>query len=75
MRDNGALLTSVAGLELRGYVEVFLAATSPARAATLLITPEQRGTFFKTLDTAPQLDQVVYNLPTPHGGSLFTLTR
>jgi hypothetical protein len=75
VRNNGELLTSQNGLELRGYVEIFLGATSPARAATLLITPEQRATFFKTLDSNPQLDQMVYNLPTPHGGSLFTLTR
>lgn len=75
VRNNGELLTSPNGLELRGFVEIFLAPTSPARTATLLINPEQRGTFFKTLDTSPQLDQIVYNLPTPHGGSLFTLTR
>jgi hypothetical protein len=75
VQNNGELLTSPTGLEFRGYVEIFLAANSPARAATLLITPEQRATFFRTLDTAPQLDQIVYNLPTAHGGSLFTLTR
>jgi hypothetical protein len=56
---------------------MFLARNSPTRIASLLVTPEQRATFFKTLTAGgdPQLDQIIYNLPTPNGGSLFTITR
>jgi hypothetical protein len=43
-------------------------------AAKLLLTPEHRGTFYKNLDKEdPQLDQIVYPLPTAKGGSLFEL--
>lgn len=58
--------------EVRGYVEIFLASLSPFRNATLLLTPEHRGTFFKDLTAAdPQLDQIVYPLPTGTGSSLY----
>ncbi len=60
--------------EVRGYVEIFLASLSPARNAALLLTPEHRGTFFKDLTaTDPQLDQIVYPLPTATGNSLYRL--
>ena len=63
-------------LEIRGYVEVFLAAPAQ-RSVDLLVTPEHRGTFLPEDITAPSpdFDQLVYALPTANGGSLFTLTR
>lgn len=77
IRDDAKLLEQPE-FELRGYVEIFLTPipTAPARTISLLVNPEQRGTFFKGLSpgVAPQLDQIIYNLPTPTGGSLFTLT-
>jgi hypothetical protein len=73
--SNPGLLRS-ANLEIRGYSEIFISSLSTASAATLLITPEHRGTFFKNLDAAdPQLDQIAYSLPTANGGSLFRLRR
>lgn len=73
--NNGELL-SRADFEVRGYVEIFLSSLSFPRFATLLVTPEQRGTFFKDITAAdPQLDQIIYNLPTANGGSLFNLTN
>lgn len=76
LRNNGELLNTQ-NFELRGYVEIFLPVNSPTRIASLLVTPEQRATFFKALNAGgdPQLDQIIYNLPTPNGGSLFTITR
>lgn len=61
--------------EVRGYVEVFISSLSKGeQSARLLLTPEHRGTFFKNLDKEdPQLDQIVYPLPTARGGSLFQL--
>lgn len=60
--------------EVRGYVEIFLASLSPSRNAALLLTPEHRGTFFKDLTaTDPQLDQIIYPLPTATGSSLYRL--
>lgn len=58
--------------EVRGYVEIFLSSLSPLRTATLLLTPEHRGTFFKDVTAAdPQLDQIIYPLPTATGSSLY----
>lgn len=76
IRKNDGELLRRADFEVRGYVEILLSSLSLTRIATLLVTPEQRATFFKDLTaTDPQLDQVVYNLPTATGGSLFTLTN
>lgn len=61
--------------EVRGYVEISLSILSKGKnSAQLLLTPEHRGTFFKDLGADnPQLDQIVYTLPTANGGSLFEL--
>lgn len=61
--------------EVRGYVEIFMSSLSKGeQSAKLLLTPEHRGTFYKNLDKEdPQLDQIVYPLPTAKGGSLFEL--
>lgn len=65
-------LLKEANFEARGYVEIFLSSLSGSDTATLLVNPEQRGTFFKTLDTkdtaAVALDQTTYNLPVSNGG-------
>ena len=66
-----ATLLNAASFEVRGYVEI--EKTSPGNAVQLLLTAEHRGTFFKDLTSAPQLDQIAYSLPTATGGSLFTL--
>ncbi|MBW4640056.1 MAG: hypothetical protein KME05_17875 [Gloeocapsa sp. UFS-A4-WI-NPMV-4B04] len=62
--------------EVRGYVEISLSMLVKGKnAARLLLTPEHRGTFFKDLEADdPQLDQIVYSLPTARGGSLFKLS-
>ena len=71
---DGKTLLDTADFELRGYVEIFMSSLSKSKSAKLLLTPEHRGTFFKNLkDTNPQLDQIVYSLPTANGGSLFNL--
>jgi hypothetical protein len=68
------------GIELRGYVRINLAADSPSSIVRLLVTPEQRGTFFREgvdLDipvSDRQLGEVAYSLPTASGGSLYTLS-
>ena len=63
-------------LEIRGYVEVFLAAPAQ-KSIDLLLTPEHRGTFLPDdiTITTPDFDQLAYALPTANGGSLFTLTK
>jgi hypothetical protein len=63
-------------LEIRGYVEVFLAAPAQ-KNIDLLLTPEHRGTFLPDdiTITTPDFDQLAYALPTANGGSLFTLTK
>lgn len=62
--------------EVRGFVEIFISSLSGQNSAELLLTPEHRGTFYKDLDAAdPQLDQIVYALPTASGGSLFRLSN
>jgi hypothetical protein len=73
LQPDPALLTNTdPDFEVRGYVEIFLSSLSPSRTATLLLTPEHRGTFFKDLTAAdPQLDQIIYPLPTATGSSLF----
>lgn len=61
-----------ADFEVRGYVEIFLSSLSGSDTATLLVTPEQRGTFFKDLDGKTPadvgLDQIAYSLPVSNGG-------
>ena len=63
--------------EVRGYVEIFISSLSTGHEfAKFLLTPEHRGTFFKSLDSTGsevQLDQIAYSLPTAHGGSLFEI--
>jgi hypothetical protein len=66
-----ATLLNGASFGVRGYVEI--EKTSPGSPVQLLLTAEHRGTFFKDLTSAPQLDQIAYSLPTATGGSLFTL--
>jgi len=65
-------LLAALNFEARGYVEVFLSSLSGSDSATLLITPEHRGTFFKDIngETFPQvgLDQISYALPVSNGG-------
>ena len=63
-------------LEIRGYVEVFLAAPAQ-KSMNLLLTPEHRGTFLPDdiTITTPDFDQLAYALPTANGGSLFKLTK
>ncbi|MFM2303986.1 MAG: hypothetical protein RLZZ135_1396 [Cyanobacteriota bacterium] len=61
-----------ANFEARGYVEIFLSSLSGSDEATLLVTPEHRGTFFKNLTGATLaevgLDQIAYALPVSNGG-------
>jgi hypothetical protein len=73
--NNPAVITEKS-LEVRGYVEIFLAAPAN-KSVDLLLTPEHRGTFLPADINAPtpDFDQLVYALPTPKGGSLFTLTK
>ena len=65
-------ILTAANFEARGYVEVFLSSLSGSDTATLLLTPEHRGTFFKDLDGADLdavgLDQIAYALPVSNGG-------
>lgn len=69
---NRSDLLTEANFEARGYVEIFLSSLSGSDTATLLVTPEQRGTFFKNLkgETAADvgLDQIAYPLPVSNGG-------
>jgi hypothetical protein len=70
------LTTPEESLEIRGFVEIFVSSLSGRNAADILITPEQRGTFFGDLTAMdPQLDQIAYGIPTATGGSLFTLSN
>jgi hypothetical protein len=65
-------LLTAANFEARGYVEIFLSSLSGSDTATLLVTPEHRGTFFKNLEgRTPDdvgLDQIAYSLPVSNGG-------
>ena len=67
-----------ANFEARGYVEIFLSSLSGSNEATLLVTPEQRGTFYKNINGATPadvgLDQIAYALPVSNGG-VFTLSN
>lgn len=65
-------LLKSANFEARGYVEIFLSSLSGSDTATLLVTPEHRGTFFQdnkdgTLSSTG-LDQIAYPLPVANGG-------
>jgi len=75
---NQPHLLTDANFEARGYVEIFLSSLSGSDTATLLVNPEQRGTFFKTLENENLseigLDQTTYNLPVSNGG-VFKLTN
>jgi hypothetical protein len=61
-----------ANFEARGYVEIFLSSLSGSDTATLLVTPEQRGTFFSDSNGATPdkigRDQIAYALPVSNGG-------
>lgn len=61
-----------ANFEARGYVEIFLSSLSGSDTATLILTPEHRGTFFRDIDGATPdkvgLDQIAYALPVSNGG-------
>jgi len=65
-------LLATADFEARGYVEIFLSSLSGSDTATLLITPEHRGTFFKNFEGENSgevnLDQIAYALPVSNGG-------
>ncbi len=65
-------LLTTANFEARGYVEIFLSSLSGSDTATLLVTPEHRGTFFKNPEgknpDAVSLDQIAYALPVSNGG-------
>ncbi len=65
-------LLSSANFEARGYVEIFLSSLSGSDVATLLVTPEHRGTFFQDNDdgtlSSTGLDQIAYPLPIANGG-------
>jgi len=71
-------ITAGANFEARGYVEIFLSSLSGSDTATLIVTPEHRGTFFKDLKGATLadvgLDQIAYALPVSNGG-VFTLSN
>ena len=67
-----------ANFEARGYVEIFLSSLSGSNEATLLVTPEHRGTFYKDINGATPadigLDQIAYPLPVSNGG-VFVLSN
>lgn len=71
-------LLTAANFEARGYVEIFLSSLSGSDTATLILTPEQRGTFFKDPEGADPdavgLDQIAYALPVCNGG-IFKLSN
>ncbi|MBR8830276.1 MAG: hypothetical protein N5P05_003368 [Chroococcopsis gigantea SAG 12.99] len=66
------VLLNALNFEARGYVEVFLSSLSGSDTATLLLTPEHRGTFFKDINgknlDERGLDQIAYALPVSNGG-------
>jgi hypothetical protein len=80
IKDNGDALKAQ-NIELRGYVEISLDPNSVTDTTTLLITPEHRGTFYRSgiTDKTPrsdrQLGEIAYSLPTASGGSLFELNK
>jgi hypothetical protein len=69
---NQPQLLQDTNFEARGYVEIFLSSLSGSDTATLLVTPQQRGTFYKDLNGATLadvgLDQIAYDLPVSNGG-------
>jgi hypothetical protein len=69
---------SESNFEARGYVEIFLSSLSGSNDATLMVTPEHRGTFFQKLNGATpadvNLDQIAYALPVSNGG-IFNLSN
>lgn len=72
---NNQQLLKDANFEARGYVEIFRHAPPLpfiSKPATLLVTPQLRGTFFKDLAASDVanigLDQVAYDLPISNGG-------
>jgi hypothetical protein len=71
-------LLNDANFEARGYVEIFLSSLSGSDSATLLVTPQLRGTFFNDLraEDFPNigLDQIAYDLPVSNGG-VFNLSN
>jgi hypothetical protein len=69
-------------IEQRGYADIEIDPASPAGTTVeLLITPEHRGTFYrsgitdKTPEDERQLGEVAYTLTTASGGSYFKLQR
>ncbi len=69
--SNPRFLTD-ANFEARGYVEIFLSSLSGSDSATLMVAPQQRGTFFRDLSATEfpniGLDQIAYDLPVSNGG-------
>jgi hypothetical protein len=64
-------LLATANFEARGYVEIFLSSLSGSDTATLILNPEQRGTFFRENEgkiDSTSLDQIAYALPVSNGG-------
>lgn len=61
-----------ANFEARGYAEISVLSLKSSETATLLVTPQLRGTFFKDLDAKDfpniGLDQIAYGLPVRNGG-------
>ena len=61
-----------ANFETRGYVRISDSSFSGSETATLLVTPQLRGTFFKNLEASDfpdvGLDQIAYDLPIKNGG-------
>jgi hypothetical protein len=66
-------LLETKNFEVRGYVELFVSAfSSDVQTAFLQVTPEQRGTFFRSLENGEPtvLDSIQYALPVANGGYL-----
>jgi hypothetical protein len=65
-------LLNDANFEARGYAEISVISLSGSETATLLVTPQLRGTFFKDLAAKDfpniGLDQIAYTLPVRNGG-------
>jgi hypothetical protein len=69
---NNLNLLQDANFEARGYAEISIISLSGSETATLLVTPQLRGTFFKDLNAKDfpdfGLDQIAYDLPVKNGG-------
>jgi len=85
IKNDGALLNSPEGFEVRGHVEISLTKPTPSEDTALLLTAEHRGTFFRNTQmliekgfaryaeaSDLELDQIAYQLPMASGGSKFT---